>query len=286
MDLVDSVLNKLIGKGTLTKMRIIALSEAGLSSDPLGATLSGLAVPPIGSADSADTFTVLVNPQSFRASYENLYNVQQPMGASSTEPRPVSSPGGTLTFELIFDGTGVIAIQPSDNPLEGVPIAGAIAGAVMSAANGFSSSSYPTVMKQIKKFHDIVYKYDGTLHRPKKVRVEWGALIYVGVLTTLNYDFKVFDSLGQPLRATASVTFKSTESDPLRLAFDKVNSPDLTHRRVVNEGDTLPLMCHRIYRDSSMYIQIAKINNLLNFRKLEAGQELFFPPIEKGLGIK
>jgi len=96
-----------------------------------------------------------------------------------------------------------------------------------------------------------------------------------------NYDFKLFDPQGQPLRATAKVTFKSDETDALRESFNKANSPDLTHRRTVKAGDTLPLMCHRIYGDASMYLQIAKINKLLNFRNIEVGQELFFPPIDK-----
>jgi nucleoid-associated protein YgaU len=59
------------------------------------------------------------------------------------------------------------------------------------------------------------------------------------------------------------------------------SSPDLTHYRVIKKGDTLPLMCYRIYGDSKYYIQVAKANKLSNFRHLKEGEEIFFPPIAK-----
>jgi nucleoid-associated protein YgaU len=49
----------------------------------------------------------------------------------------------------------------------------------------------------------------------------------------------------------------------------------------VKKGDTLPLMCYRIYGDSRYYLQVAMANRLTNFRNLQVGDELFFPPIEK-----
>ncbi len=40
---------------------------------------------------------------------------------------------------------------------------------------------------------------------------------------------------------------------------------------------------YRIYGDSKYYLEVAKANNLTNFRKLTPGQEIFFPPIQKQL---
>jgi nucleoid-associated protein YgaU len=59
------------------------------------------------------------------------------------------------------------------------------------------------------------------------------------------------------------------------------SSPDLTHIRMVKDGDTLPLMSFRIYGDSKYYLEVAKANNITNFRKLTVGRKIFFPPIEK-----
>jgi nucleoid-associated protein YgaU len=40
-------------------------------------------------------------------------------------------------------------------------------------------------------------------------------------------------------------------------------------------------MAHRIYGDPAPYLEVARSNGLINFRRLRDGQELVFPPIEK-----
>lgn len=40
-------------------------------------------------------------------------------------------------------------------------------------------------------------------------------------------------------------------------------------------------MSHRIYGDSKYYLEVARVNEITSFRKLEVGKEIFFPPIEK-----
>lgn len=40
-------------------------------------------------------------------------------------------------------------------------------------------------------------------------------------------------------------------------------------------------MTQKIYGDPAYYIQIAKVNNLNNFRKLKTGTNLKFPPIKE-----
>lgn len=91
----------------------------------------------------------------------------------------------------------------------------------------------------------------------------------------------MFSPQGLPLRAVLKTTFKEYTEDTKRNALENKSSPDLTHVRTVKEGDTLPLMTQRIYGDAKYYLEIAKINGLTNFRKLEPGSELVFPPIEK-----
>jgi nucleoid-associated protein YgaU len=68
--------------------------------------------------------------------------------------------------------------------------------------------------------------------------------------------------------------------DTLRVAEERKNSPDLTHRRIVREGDHLSLMCHSIYGDPGYYLEVARFNRLNNYRQLKAGQELLFPPLK------
>lgn len=101
------------------------------------------------------------------------------------------------------------------------------------------------------------------------------------MLSELTLEYKLFDNEGQPLRAIGKATFSESTSPKLAGKIENLQSPDLTHKRTVQAGDTLPLMTERIYGDSKYYLEVAKINNLVNFRQLKPGQELFFPPLEK-----
>ena len=77
------------------------------------------------------------------------------------------------------------------------------------------------------------------------------------------------------------MTFKSSIEEEKRAATEDRQSADLPHIRKVRAGDTLPLMCFRIYGDSKYYLDVAAANGLDNFRSLVPGTEIRFPPIDK-----
>ena len=91
----------------------------------------------------------------------------------------------------------------------------------------------------------------------------------------------MFNNDGTPLRAIGKATFAGAVSKELAARTVKTSSPDLTHKRIVQDGDTLPLMTERIYGDSKYYLEVAKVNGLVNFRQLKPGSEVYFPPIDK-----
>ncbi|MDB5157311.1 MAG: LysM peptidoglycan-binding protein, partial [Mucilaginibacter sp.] len=74
-------------------------------------------------------------------------------------------------------------------------------------------------------------------------------------------------------------TFIGSIEDKKRVAQENAQSPDLTKVRVVMEGDTLPLLCYKIYGDSKYYIEVAQANNLNDFRYLQTGEKIKFPPL-------
>jgi nucleoid-associated protein YgaU len=111
--------------------------------------------------------------------------------------------------------------------------------------------------------------------------IKWGALLFKGSLVDLSIEYRLFASDGTPLRANAKLKVKGTIDDDLRVAKENNQSPDLTHYRKVKAGDTLPLMCYRIYGDSNYYLEVARVNKIMQFRKLKPGQEIFFPPLQK-----
>ena len=86
-----------------------------------------------------------------------------------------------------------------------------------------------------------------------------------------------FSPVGAPLRAVLEVSFKQhqTAQDLARRADKK--SADLTHSRQVEAGVSLPLMCHQVYGDFDLYLQVARENNLDDLTHLRPGARLRFP---------
>jgi len=64
-----------------------------------------------------------------------------------------------------------------------------------------------------------------------------------------------------------------------RMAIENKSSPDVSHSRVVKSGDTLPLLSKEIYGNASYYLRLAQANNLDDFRNLQPGQAIVFPPL-------
>ena len=100
-------------------------------------------------------------------------------------------------------------------------------------------------------------------------------------LQSLNVTYKIFKPDGTPLRASVKCSFKEYVPQNLNAAVTEASSPDLTHIRLVKEGESLPLMCYNIYGDEKLYLEVARANGLTNFRNLQTGQQLFFPPLSK-----
>jgi nucleoid-associated protein YgaU len=53
----------------------------------------------------------------------------------------------------------------------------------------------------------------------------------------------------------------------------------MTHIVQFNAGDSLPLLCHRIYDDATQYAAVARHNDITNFREIAPGTRIVFPPL-------
>ena len=49
----------------------------------------------------------------------------------------------------------------------------------------------------------------------------------------------------------------------------------------VKKGETLPYLCHRMYGDSLLVREVARLNELDSFRNIPEGTQLLFPPLKK-----
>ncbi len=212
-------------------------------------------------------YTALLNPEKYSFSYKAEYQEEQAQGTSSNDPSFVKSLPEDLVLEFLFDRTGVI-VHYGDDPLSG-------------GGDQVYKDQGNGIIDDLDAFKKAVYDYNGDKHKPNYLIVSWGALSFRCLLTSMDIEYKLFKPDGTPLRAVAKVTFKRFIEAEERVARENNQSPDLTHYRVVKAGDTLPMMTYRIYGDPKYYLEVARVNNISNFRKLEVGQELIFPPLQK-----
>lgn len=202
--------------------------------------------------EKSNSFTFMLNPSEYDHSYAIEYNQKDALGQSGSDSKFKGIKPEKLKFSTLLDGTG------------------AVAGADAAATD---------VKTQLKELKDIVYKYDGSKHEPSHVRILWGSQIFFGRLESMAVDNTLFKPSGEPLRARLKLAFTGFMSKEEEAKRANRSSPDLSHLIEVRAGDTLPLLCYRVYKDSSYYLEVARINNMTNFRDLEPGRKLHFPPL-------
>ncbi len=216
-----------------------------------------------------DTYTgasrkmsVTINPEKYVHTYQICYNDVQGQGSNGGSPNFNRIPSDSLKFELVFDGTGVV---PS-----------AVPGVLPFTGDG--------IQEQIQTFKDLVFNYVGKIHSPRFLEIIWGKLVFRGRMKSLTITYTLFKPDGTPLRARADTTFIgfATEADLAKQAAK--TSPDLTHLITVQAGDTLPLLCYRVYGTSATYLKVAAANRLTDFRNLVIGSQLLFPPLTDSEG--
>jgi hypothetical protein len=203
--------------------------------------------------------TVYINPAQYSHSYSVSYNDTQAQGSSAGSPEYNKTPADIVTFQLIFDGTGVV---PSPLP-----------GLVPYTQDGITT--------QIDGFMKLAFDYDGEIHSPNFIQLAWGTLVFNCRLSKLNITYTLFKPDGTPLRARADVTFVEYRNQQEIAKEENAQSPDLSRIVTVRGGDTLPLLCYSIYGSSVYYAEVARINGMVGFRELIPGEKILFPPLEE-----
>ena len=95
----------------------------------------------------------------------------------------------------------------------------------------------------------------------------------------MSIEYDVFDSDGTARNAKVDLLFSSHISNIANAHTINRNSPDMTHMKLMKDGDKIPLICDEIYSDPNYYIQIADLNNLTNFSNVPIGKKIIFPPL-------
>ena len=204
-------------------------------------------------ADPA-SYSLQINPDSYRHSHSTSYKREKGTETAGPSIKFSIMEPQSVSFEFYLDATGAV---PGEIPAK------------------------TSLRKSVEAFKKVVYAYQGKLHEPNYLLISWVDTTFKCRLTSLNIDYTLFAPDGSPLRAKLSVAFQEYMSADELVKRSRKSSPDLTHVRTVQAGDTLPVMCDRIYGDSRFYLRIAQYNGLRTFRDLAPGTRLFFPPLGK-----
>jgi nucleoid-associated protein YgaU len=207
---------------------------------------------------AANIFEATINPEKYSHKLGLQYSGASDAGNSGAVGKSAAitkfskAEAEKLDFSMTLDGTGVVP-----------------------------DAEGQTVADQVTKLRDIAYDYDGDTHEPNPVKIVWGDGLegFYGRLTSMNLEYTLFHPDGAPLRAKISLSFVEAVTEAMEAVEANRSSPDMTHMVMVREGDTLPLLCHRIYKDAARYLEVARVNNLDGFRALSPGTLLRFPPI-------
>lgn len=209
---------------------------------------------------SAGKIEVALNPHSIATRHEHKFARYRGINSSHNTALYAYSLGEELSFQLVMMESSAMDYGPE----------------ALLASN-------KTVTGQVEDFMKVCYLMNGSIHEPNFLNIKWGEVNFDCKLKTLDIKYTSFDREGNPRRAELDVVFIEDISQENAARLEGKSSPDLTHIITVKEGDTLPLLTERVYGTvrKSLYLEIARVNNLDDFRNLQRGQQIFFPPLQK-----
>jgi len=232
--------------GALLKLTIIPFEDD-----------NGVMGPPAG-----PPFIVQFNPETYTDTTEFKYGPDEvPAGSNGEEAKFAGRNAKKYGFELMIDGTGV---SPAPPP----------AGAF----DALAPSSGLSVIAQLELFK-LTCGFSGNIHRPRFLMLVWGRLVVMTVLESYSVAYKLFSPAGLPLRATLSVSFREHVSKNLGALLSNLASPDIDHAHQVREGENLPAIVNKVYKDPAYYMAVARQNGLDTVRHVAPGSAIYLPPL-------
>jgi hypothetical protein len=218
---------------------------------------------------AGNIFELTINPEQYARNFTVRHICPPEIGASMNQAHSQFSKVLPETLELRFtiDGTGVVPLQK-----EGVDLV-----TREFTRNGNDLTGF--VAAKLTQLNLVVYGIQGESHRPPFILINWGKLVFLGVLQGMTQTHTLFHSSGLPLRVEVNLKIQEFKMPSAILAALSLLSPDLTRKRMVKSSDTILTLTKNVYEKTDYYIEVAKANELTNFRRLKTGTELLFPPV-------
>lgn len=130
--------------------------------------------------------------------------------------------------------------------------------------------------------HQLV-KIQPRTHAPPRIRLIWGlGLSFTAIVESVQRRYTLFNSIGIPLRATLSVTFREYKTLEDQLAELNLQSSDRTKARVAQQGDTISGIAAQELGDPRQWREIAEANPDVDLLRPAAGTPLAIPATGAG----
>jgi hypothetical protein len=254
--------------GSITKLRIVSLPGPDTAGKGGLGGLGSMDAGAIAQTLTTKIFEVQINPESISRNFSIKYNEPDTKGTPGTEMQFDKVNPEELELRFIMDGTGVVA-QSS------LPSADLL-GSVM---NQLPSAAYVSV--RVAQLQAAVYDFKDESHRTPFLLVQYGKLVFMGLLMNMGINYNLFSPEGIPLRAEITLKLKAHTPFKDSMALLSLLSPDLSRHHLVLAGENILRICDDVYEDEKYYLEVAKANKLTNFRNLQPGTQLILPPIDK-----
>jgi len=132
--------------------------------------------------------------------------------------------------------------------------------------------------KYVDKLRNLM-RLNAETHAPPIVAFTWDTQVFKGVLESLTITYVLFSPDGVPLRAKLSVTLKEYRPAAVQARESPTFSPDFDKTFVVRRGDTLSGIAGQVFRDPSLWREIARANDVMDPRRIRPGDALRIPKL-------
>jgi hypothetical protein len=205
--------------------------------------------------DTGEAVEVLFNPDEYSLNKDNNFAQAGVPGLSTPLLQFVHGNLRTLDMELVFD-----TLEEHRHSSRTV--------------NGARSD----VRALTQKVVDLMGINPET-HAPPVVLFAWGSLTFTGVLGRVVQKFTMFLDSGIPVRARLQVTFQEFKTAAEEAKEVGRRTADYTRVHRLAQGETLPQVAARFYRNPALWRPIAIANQIDDARRLPPAAELTVPKL-------
>jgi hypothetical protein len=183
--------------------------------------------------DIPQMYMVMFNPNSYKTELKVNYDEEQADKTEKKTPRFKNIGPKQFSFDFLVDGTGAAGYKRDV---------------------GFDVSSFIKVVGYDKNIGKGSIRY---------LLLLWGSFIQKCVIESISVNYTLFSSLGSPLRATISATFREYNDEPSEL-FKKVD--EFFNSAPVQGALTVANVAFQAFNSVSQTVAIAKANDLDSIR--------------------